>query len=173
MSGEESAAKVKVMVLDVDGVLTDGSIVYDSEGRELKCFNIRDGHGIRMALRAGWKVVIMTGRSSPAVARRASELGVDIVLQGVQDKAAALETLLREQSWSPEEVAYVGDDLPDVPAMRKVGFPVAVSDAVAEVVEAAAYVTSLPGGRGAVREVVEFILKASGRWENAEGKFLG
>ena len=164
---------IKALILDVDGVLTDGSIIYDSEGREIKCFNTKDGHGIKMAQRAGLKVVIMTGRKSSPVSRRAEELGVEIVLQGVKDKASALEALLSEQGWKAEEIAYVGDDLPDLPAMSRAGLSIAVSDAAVEVIQAADHVTTLPGGRGAVREAIELILKSGGQWESLKDKFRG
>jgi 3-deoxy-D-manno-octulosonate 8-phosphate phosphatase (KDO 8-P phosphatase) len=162
---EKSVERIEVLILDVDGVLTDGGIVYDSEGRELKRFNTKDGHGIKMARQAGLAVAIITGRSSLAVSRRAEELGIEAVLQGVKDKVEALEILLKEKGWEAAEVAYMGDDLPDLPVMRRVGFPIAVSDAVEDVLKAARYVTRLPGGKGAVREAIEFILKSSGRWE--------
>lgn len=172
MSGK-GATEIKVLVLDVDGVLTDGSIIYDGEGRELKSFNTKDGQGIKMALRAGLAIAIMTGRRSPPVSRRAEELGVKIVLQEVTDKAAALRTLLEEQGWNAAEVAYMGDDLPDIPAMRRVGFPIAVADAAPEVIQAAKYVTTLPGGKGAVREAIELILKSSGRWDALKDGYMG
>jgi len=168
---DKSVEKVKVLILDVDGVLTDGGIVYDSEGRELKRFNTKDGYGIKMARQAGLAVAIITGRSSLAVSKRAEELGIEAVLQGVKDKVEALETLLKEKGWEAAEVAYMGDDLPDMPVMRRVGFPIAVCDAVEDVLKAAQYVTRLPGGKGAVREAIEFILKSSGRWENLKGGF--
>ena len=163
MCDEEAAVGVKVIVLDVDGVLTDGGVYYDGAGRELMRFDIKDGQGIKMARDAGLTVVIMTGRGSPALSQRAGELGLEIVLQRVSDKTAALESLLKDRGWRAEEVAYVGDDLPDLPAMRRVGLSIAVADAVSEVRETAGYITRRPGGRGAVREAIEFILKAGDR----------
>lgn len=156
---------VKLLVLDVDGVMTDGSIIYTDEGVEIKVFNVRDGHGIKMLRRAGIDTAIITARSSKVVTHRAANLGIALVMQGAIDKAAAFDELLAKTGLHSAQTAYVGDDVIDLPVIRRVGFSVAVADAVAEVKEAAHYVTTLPGGRGAVRETAELILKAQGKWD--------
>ncbi|RMG58849.1 MAG: HAD-IIIA family hydrolase [Deltaproteobacteria bacterium] len=166
------AGRVKLLLLDVDGVLTDGRIIYTSSGDELKFFDVRDGHGIKLLQRAGVKVGIITGRSSDLVARRASELGIEVVYQGQFNKVEALEEILADTGLSPEDVGYVGDDVVDLPVMRRVGFAASVADAHDLVKEAAHYVSPLPGGRGAVRDIVEFILRASGKWETVMSRYL-
>lgn len=163
----EKAQRVRWLVLDVDGVLSDGRIILDGEGNEWKTFDVKDGHRIVMAQRHGIRTVFLSGRESRAVERRAAELGVHRVFQGTRDKAQAMELFLREEGAHPEEVAYLGDDIVDLPALRRVGFAAAVGDAVPEVVEAADWIAVAHGGRGAVRELVEFILKAQGVWEEA------
>lgn len=158
----ELAAGVRLAVFDVDGVFTDGRIWMSSDGVELKAFSVRDGVGIKQLLAAGIEVAIISGRASPAVDRRMAELGVSRVVQGCADKAAALEKLLRETGVAAGEVAYLGDDTPDLPAMRLVGLPCAVADAHPEVLAGAAWTTTLPGGGGAVREFCEYLLRARG-----------
>ncbi|HOD80728.1 MAG: 3-deoxy-D-manno-octulosonate 8-phosphate phosphatase KdsC [Planctomycetes bacterium ADurb.Bin126] len=158
-------AKLDTLVLDVDGVLTDGKIVLTPGGDEIKEFHVRDGAGIKYWQRVGHRLAIISGRSSPAVMRRAEELGVAAVRLNAKDKAPALEEILRELGVTPDRVAAVGDDLPDVPVLRRVAFPVAVADAVDEVRGLAAYVTQARGGYGAVREVIELILRKSGKWQ--------
>lgn len=160
---EERASRVEAIILDVDGVMTDGGLVYHADG-ESKVFNARDGHGIVMARMAGLRTAILTGRTSEVVRRRAAELKVDALREGALRKGEVLDGLLEELSVRPERVCYAGDDLVDIPVMMQVGFPVAVADAVEDVKAAAAWVTSLPGGHGAVRELVEFVLKAKGLW---------
>ena len=169
----EKARRVRWLVLDVDGVLTDGRIVLDGGDGEWKAFDVRDGHRIVMAAREGIRTMFLTGRTSAVVERRAAELGVHRVVQGARDKGAALEALLREEGIAAEETAYLGDDLVDLPAMRRAGLAGAVGDAVPEVLEAADWVSAAPGGRGAVREFVEFLLAAQGRWEQAYARYLG
>lgn len=164
---------IKLLLTDVDGVLTDGSLTFDSSGVESKTFNVRDGLGVRLWQRAGGKVGIITGRVSEIVEQRADELDLDIVFQAVKEKLPVLQDIAKDQDVSVEEVAYLGDDLPDLPAVRAVGFGVAVADAAPELREAADYVTTAPGGRGALREVVEKLLKDSGRWETATGPLHG
>lgn len=171
MDIDKSAAEIKVLILDVDGVLTDGNIILDGQGQEFKAFNTKDGQGIKTAIDAGLTVAIITGRHSQPVLHRARELGIELVLQGVQDKASAMEGLLKEYGWRAEEVAYMGDDLPDLPPMRRAGLAISVSDAAEEVIEAADYVTTRPGGRGAVREAIEYLLKASHRWDQIINKY--
>jgi len=156
--------KLRLLLLDVDGVLTDGSIWLDSRGRELKRFHVRDGAAIKWWQKLGGQVGLVTGRKSRAVAKRARELGVTLVRQGVKDKWPVVQALLTHTGFRAENVCYLGDDLPDLPVLRQVGLGVAPADACPEVQEAAAYVTQNPGGRGAVREVVELILRTRGQW---------
>lgn len=164
--------RIRFLILDVDGVMTDGSITYTSSGEELKTFNCKDGSGIKYWMRSGHAAGIITGRESPMVARRAKELGIAFLKMGEKLKLPAFEAMLAEAEVQPEEVAMIGDDLLDLPILRRVGLPVAVADAVAEVKETAAWITTIPGGRGAVREVIELILKAQGRWEAIMARYL-
>ena len=168
----EKARQVRWLVLDVDGVLTDGRLLLDGAGGEWKAFDVRDGHRIVMAAGEGIRTVFLTGRSSRVVERRAAELGVHRVFQGARDKGAVLATFLREEGIAGAEVAYLGDDVVDLPAMRLAGFAAAVGDAVPEVIAAADWVAVAPGGRGAVREFVEFVLVAQGRWRPALARYL-
>jgi 3-deoxy-D-manno-octulosonate 8-phosphate phosphatase (KDO 8-P phosphatase) len=160
-----AAGRVRLLVVDVDGVLTDGRIVLDNQGNELKFFHVRDGHGLKLLQRAGIEVAIVTGRESAVVERRAAELGIRLVHQGSKRKLEAFESILRETGLREDEVAYVGDDIVDVPVMRRAGFSAAVADAEEYVKEAAMYVTERPGGRGAVREITDLILQAGGHWD--------
>jgi 3-deoxy-D-manno-octulosonate 8-phosphate phosphatase (KDO 8-P phosphatase) len=153
------AAGVRLAVFDVDGVLTDGRLWLSSDGAELKAFNVRDGHGIKRLLAAGVEVAIISGRASPAVDRRMAELGVRRVVQGCDDKAAALRLLLADTGIEAGQAAYLGDDLPDLPAMRTAGLPAAVGDALSEVRAASVWTSSLPGGHGAAREFCELLLR--------------
>lgn len=158
---------IELILSDVDGVLTDGGIMYNNQGIELKKFHIRDGLGIKLWQRAGHKFGILTARTSHIVKVRAAELGIDIVRQGFETKLPAALEIFRELQLSPEQVCYIGDDLTDLPVIRHVGLGVAVADAVTEVRAAAGHITSLSGGQGAVRELVEMILKSQLRWEAA------
>lgn len=160
----DNLAKIKLLLLDVDGVLTDGRIIYDSQGGETKAFDVKDGHGLKLVQRAGIQVGIITGRQSQVVARRAEELGIKIVHQGAKDKTVPFLEILETLTLLPEEVAYVGDDIVDLPVMRKVGFAATVADAVDDVKAYADMVTERRGGRGAVREICDFLLRESGRW---------
>jgi 3-deoxy-D-manno-octulosonate 8-phosphate phosphatase (KDO 8-P phosphatase) len=157
--------RVELILSDVDGVLTDGGIWYDNQGLELKGFHIRDGLGIKLWQRAGFKFGVLTARSSHIVKVRTGELGIDLVRQGFEDKLPIAVELLREERLSLEQACYIGDDLTDLPLVRNMGLGVAVADASEEVRAAAHHVTSAAGGRGAVRELIETILKANGRWE--------
>lgn len=157
-------AGIEMLVLDVDGVLTDGRIITHPDGSESKSFHVLDGHGIRLWQRAGLKMAWLSGRSSTATSRRAAELQVAHVLQDCHFKLPALQQLLEQVGVAAPHVAYVGDDLMDLPPMRYAGFGVAVANAVEEVKQGADYVTARPGGAGAVREVIELILKGAGRW---------
>jgi 3-deoxy-D-manno-octulosonate 8-phosphate phosphatase (KDO 8-P phosphatase) len=164
--------RIKLLVLDVDGVLTDGTLVINADGREIKFFNTLDGHGIRMWRRAGLKVAFLSGRVSEPTVWRAKDLEVDFCFEDCHSKLPVLEELAKQQGLLPEEIAYVGDDLMDLPAMRYAGFSAAVANAVEEVKGCADYVTARSGGDGAVREVIEYILKSSGRWEKLIEKYI-
>lgn len=156
---------IRLLIFDVDGVLTDGRIVYTDGGVEIKAFDVRDGHGIKLVMRCGMDVALITARQSGVVDHRAKDLGIDIVYQGMKDKLKAFDEILDKKSLRPEAAAYVGDDIIDLPVLKRAGFSCAVSDAVDEVKEAVDYVASKPGGRGAVREICELILKAQSRWD--------
>lgn len=162
---EARAAKVQLVVLDVDGVLTDGGMYYGPSGEALKRFDVKDGHGIVMARIAGLPCAILTARTSEIVAVRAKELGIRHVLQGQIDKGAALDRLLDELQLPPEAVAYMGDDTNDVGPLIRVGLPACPADAAPEARERALFISKRPGGHGAVRELLELCLKSSGRWE--------
>ncbi len=166
------AKKIKLLALDVDGVMTDGSIILDNDGNEYKAFYVRDGHGIRMLLEAGITVAIITGRSSKLVVRRAAELGITEVFQKCFDKRLAFKKLLEKYALEDTEVAYVGDDVVDLPIMKQVGLPVAVADAAEEVKRIACMTTNNRGGRGAIREVTDLILKAKGLWKDRLSEYL-
>ena len=153
------------MLSDVDGVLTDGRLAYDSEKTETKQFHIRDGQGIRLWQQNGLDFGLVTARSSPMVERRAEELDIEIVRQGNIDKISTVREIVRSFGCELSEVCYVGDDLPDLAPILAVGLGVAVADAAEEVRQAAQYVTSQPGGQGAIREIIELILKNTDRWE--------
>lgn len=160
-------AKVELLVLDVDGVLTDGSILLDDDGRETKRFNIRDGLGLRVWMRLGFKAAVITGRTGGAVKHRMAELGIEDVVQGSQRKGEALAGLAVRTGVGLDRIACIGDDWPDLAVMRRVGYPMAVADADPRVRAAAVYVTKSPGGRGAVREAVEHLLDAKGLMDRA------
>src|SRR5918997_4450747 len=161
---ESRAARVRLLLLDCDGVLTDGRITPVEGGAELKSFHTRDGHGLVMLHRAGLRSGIISGRKSRLVELRAADLGVSFVRQGALDKVEAFESLLAEAGVEPSQAAYVGDDVVDIPLMRRCGLAVAVADATPDTRAAAHYVTGAPGGFGAVREVCELILKSQGLW---------
>jgi 3-deoxy-D-manno-octulosonate 8-phosphate phosphatase (KDO 8-P phosphatase) len=158
------AQRIRLLLLDVDGVLTDGSIVLGTDALELKAFFVRDGTAIVMARREGIQVGLLSGRSSEVTARRAAELGIDLVAQGEVDKGAACARMLRLSGLSAEDVAYMGDDVLDLPVIRSVGLSAAPADAVPEVLAEAHWVSRFRGGRGAVREFVEVLLASRGRW---------
>jgi 3-deoxy-D-manno-octulosonate 8-phosphate phosphatase (KDO 8-P phosphatase) len=163
---------IKLLLLDVDGVLTDGGIVYSDNDSETKIFNVKDGLGIRLLMEAGIHLGIITGRRSNALSKRCKELGIDLIYDGVANKADALDRILERTGFSFEEVACIGDDLPDLALMRRTGLSIAVADAHATLRENADMITSAKGGRGAVREVCEAILKAKGLWESILERFL-
>lgn len=157
----ERAARVKLLLMDCDGVLTDGRLYFSRDGEELKVFNIKDGQGIVSWHRAGFRSGVITGRSSVMLERRAGELGMHYVVQGSRDKSDDLDRILRETGLGPEEVAFIGDDLSDLGIMERVGLPVAVRDAVKIIRQRAAYITESKGGFGAVREVTDMLLGAA------------
>lgn len=167
----KKAEKVNMLILDVDGVLTDGRIIYDNEGRELKFFHVRDGHGLKLLSRYGIKTGIITGRSSSIVDKRAGELGIEFVFQNVKDKKMVIDQIFKEQQVKPEEIAYVGDDIVDIPVFKRVGLRITVPDAPYEVRKEVDYITLNYAGKGAVREVCEIILKAKGLWEEIMEKY--
>lgn len=164
-------AEITLLCLDVDGVMTDGGIMLDDNGIETKRFHVRDGAGMRMWLKLGYELAIITGRSGKVVQHRARELGVQHVLQGCKDKAAALRELLEQLNLEPRQAAMLGDDLPDLPALRVAGYPMAVADASLEVRQCARFITTKPGGYGAVREAIENLLSSKGRWADAVALF--
>jgi 3-deoxy-D-manno-octulosonate 8-phosphate phosphatase (KDO 8-P phosphatase) len=165
-------ADIKLLVLDVDGVLTDGTIILNADGGETKFFNSLDGHGIRMWQRAGLKVALLSGRLSDPTKRRAKQLEIEYVFEDCHDKLPVLEKFLKQINLTPEAAAYIGDDLMDIPIVRYVGFGIAVANAVDEVKHYADYVTTRSGGHGAVREAIEYILKQSGRWPELMKRYI-
>lgn len=166
------AKTIQMVIFDVDGVLTDGSLFIGDDGQEYKAFNSKDGHGIRMLHESGIQPAIITGRTSNVVAVRARDLGIEIVMQGHRNKRPAFQSLLEQTGLSPEVIAYVGDDVIDLPVMTQVGLPIAVNDAHALVKEHAKWTTTALGGRGAAREVCEFILDSQGLLEDKLQGFL-
>lgn len=163
--------RVELILTDVDGVLTDGGVVYDNQGIETKQFHVRDGLGIKLWQRASYRIGLITARTSQIVKLRAAELGIDLVRQGYEEKLPAARDIMRQLDLDAEKVCFIGDDLPDLAVMKIVGLGVAVADASPEVKSAAQHVTTLGGGRGAVRETIELILKAKGRWDDLIQKF--
>jgi 3-deoxy-D-manno-octulosonate 8-phosphate phosphatase (KDO 8-P phosphatase) len=166
------ARRIKLLLMDCDGVLTDGRLWLMADGDEQKTFHARDGQGISLFHRAGLKTGIISGRTSSAVERRAQELKMSYVRQYAKDKIKVLDEILSEAGVSANECAYIGDDVADIPVMQRVALAVAVADAVEETKQAAHYVTALNGGHGAVREVTDLILKAQGKWDEVMRRFL-
>jgi 3-deoxy-D-manno-octulosonate 8-phosphate phosphatase (KDO 8-P phosphatase) len=158
------AQRLRLLLFDVDGVLSDGTIVVDSAGGEAKAFFVRDGAAVVWARRAGLEVGLLSGRASDATARRAEELGIEVVVQGRLDKGTAYETILRDRKLTDGEVAYMGDDMLDLSVLTRVGVSAAPADAVPEVIRRVDWVSDRPGGRGAVRDFIERVLRARGRW---------
>jgi 3-deoxy-D-manno-octulosonate 8-phosphate phosphatase (KDO 8-P phosphatase) len=168
---ERRVRHIKLLLMDCDGVLTDGRIWLTAEGDEQKAFHVHDGQGIGLFHRAGLRTGIISGRRSDAVERRAEELKISFVRQYANDKVKAFEEILAEAEVSADECAYIGDDIADIPLMQRVEVAIAVADAADETKEAAHYVTRAAGGRGAVREVCEIILKVQGRWDELMRSF--
>ncbi len=165
-------SKIQMLVMDVDGVLTDGTVIINSDGSEGKNFSIVDGHGVKLWHRAGFDSAIISGRPSGATTVRAKQISIGHVLQGCKKKLPAFEKLLKEVSLTADQVAFIGDDLLDLPLVRRAGFGVAVANAVDELKESADYITTRKGGDGAVREVIEYILKNNGKWQELLGRYL-
>lgn len=161
----DELSKIKLLILDVDGVLTDGGIFLNDEGIESKRFNVMDGHRIKMWHRAGGLTAIISGRDTPSTAHRARQLNIAYVMQGCLEKLPAFEELLRLTDLTADQTAYIGDDIMDIPVVRRVGFGVAVANAAEELKQCADYITAQQGGSGAVGEVIEYLLKAAGKWE--------
>jgi len=161
----DKAKKVKVLLLDVDGVLTDGRIIYDSQGRDIKLFHVHDGLGVHLLKKAGIPTILITAKNSKAIKPRARDMQVDRVFAGISPKSAVLERILKKYKVSAEEICFVGDDLLDLCLLKRVGFPVAVLNAADEIKKAACYITVKSGGRGAVREVAELLLKSQNKWQ--------
>jgi len=172
MKDEALAARcrrLRLILSDVDGVLTDGTVLFLPDGSEGKAFHVRDGLGVVLAHRAGLRLGLLSGRASPATLRRAEELGIRLVVQGARDKAAGLREILQGEDLAPNEVAYMGDDVNDLPVMAAVGLTAAPADAPLEVRAQAYMVTEAAGGRGCLREFIEAILRARGDWERVTG----
>lgn len=163
---------IKLLLLDVDGVLTDGSIIVNGDGSESKLFNIRDGAAIVWAQRAGLMIGLLSARLADATSVRASQLGITLVVQGAADKLAGYQQILDDHGLTDEQVGYMGDDLQDLPVLRRAGFSAAPADAAPEVRAAVHWVSASGGGRGAVRECLEHLLRAQGLWRTAVGSFL-
>ena len=163
---------IQLLVMDVDGVLTDGTVIINGDGSEGKFFNLQDGHGIRMWQRAGLQVAFLSGRFSEATKRRAEQLEVEYCIQDCFEKLPEFKKILEQTGVAAQKTAYIGDDLLDLPIIKYAGFGAAVANAVDEVKEAADYITTRCGGKGAVREVIEYILKKSGRWEVLVKRYL-
>lgn len=161
----EKAKKIKLLLLDVDGVLTDGRIIYDSLGRDMKFFDVHDGMGVFLLKKAGIPTILITAKGSKAIKPRARDMKIDKVYADISPKSSVLDKILKDYKIDADEVCFVGDDLVDLCLLKKVGFPVAVNNALDEIKRVCAYVTSKTGGRGAVREAAELLLKAQGKWE--------
>ncbi len=172
MKLDERCKQIELILSDVDGVLTDGGVLFDNQGIEIKQFSVRDGLGIKLWQKAGFRFGLLTARSSHIVKLRAAELNIDIVRQGFEYKLSTAQEILADLELSPEQLCYIGDDLPDLSVLRMAGLGVAVADAVKEMRDAADYVTRVAGGRGAVRETVELILQAKNRWEGLVRNYL-
>lgn len=161
----EKAKKVRLLLLDVDGVLTDGRIIYDSQGRDMKFFDVHDGLGVYLLKKAGIATILITAKGSRAIRPRARDMQVEAVFENISPKTKVLDKILKKYKVNITEICFVADDLVDLGLMERIGFPIAVFNAAPEIKQAAAYITLKQGGRGAVREVAEFILKAQGKWE--------
>lgn len=169
---KERLGKIKLLLMDVDGVLTDGRIIIDANGIESKFFNVKDGHGIKMVQRAGVEVGIISGRESQVVDKRAAELGITRIYQKAHDKLIPYREILAKTGFVDHEVAYIGDDVIDIPVFRRVGFAAAPADAISDVLPHVHFVTNNPGGWGAVREICDLLLKSQNAWDTVAGKYF-
>jgi 3-deoxy-D-manno-octulosonate 8-phosphate phosphatase (KDO 8-P phosphatase) len=167
----ERLKRIKALIVDIDGVMTDGRIIYSIYGDELKFFDVQDGFGLSLLNKAGIKTIIVTAKKSRIVKMRARDMKVTRVYQGFMDKLKPYNDILKRYRLKPEEICFIGDDLIDIPVLKRVGFAVAVPNAVEEVKKSAHFVTSKYGGRGAVREICDMILKAQGKWEQVTSKY--
>lgn len=172
MNLKEKLDKIKLLILDLDGVFTDGNIILNEDGSESKRFNLHDGHGIKMLLRTGVKAAIISGREARVTQIRAEQVGIELLYQGQKKKLPAFEKILDDLSLNNEQVAYIGDDLLDLPLVKRAGFGVAVANAVDELKEAADYITKKAGGDGAVREVIDLIMKTTGTWDTQMQRYI-
>lgn len=168
---KEKLRKVKLLILDVDGVMTDGRIIMDNEGCEMKNFDVRDGHGLKIIQRYGIKVALLTGRQSKVVEHRARDLEIEDVYQGAFNKKDVFEKILEKHKLSAGAAAFMGDDIVDIPVLKRVGFSAAVADALDVVKKSVDYITKNRGGHGAVREICEMILQAQGKWPEIAAKY--
>ena len=168
---QEKIKHIKLLILDVDGVLTDGKILYNDRGEEIKAFNVKDGHGLKLLMRSGTEVALITGRESKVVLHRARDLGIKHVYQRATNKIDVYEKILRGKKLEDKHVGFIGDDLVDIPVLRRVGFSATVWDAIPEVKEIVDYVASKKGGDGAVREVCELLLKVQNKWEEITERY--
>ena len=167
----EKTKYIRLLVLDVDGVMTDGKIIMDHMGHEIKNFNVKDGHGIKILMKYGIDVILLTGRRSSVVEHRARDLGIGEIHQGIFNKLGVSEEILKKRSLDYANIAYVGDDIVDIPLLKRVGFSVAVADAADDVKKYVDYVTRNKGGHGAVREVCELILQGQDKWDDVAKKY--
>jgi 3-deoxy-D-manno-octulosonate 8-phosphate phosphatase (KDO 8-P phosphatase) len=168
----QRAARIKLLILDIDGVLTDGRVIYDSKGQEIKFFDVTDGHGLRLLQRAGVEIIWLSGRESEVNRMRAKELGISEIHEDAKIKLPVLEKILAGHKLGPEHVAYMGDDLIDLPAMRAVGLALAPASARPEVKAEAHWVARHQGGRGAVRDACELLLRSSGAWDEVTARYF-
>ena len=168
---EEKAKKIKLLVMDVDGVLTDGRIIYSDSGDQQKFFDVTDGMGLSLLSRAGLKSAILTAKGSRLVAKRSKDMHVDKVYQNALRKAEVFKKILSDFKVTPEEVCFIGDDVVDIPVLKKVGLAVGVPNAVLEVKNEVHYITMRPGGRGAVREIIDIILKSQDKWDEVMKRY--
>lgn len=168
----EKAKNIELIILDVDGVMTDGSLFFGDDGQQYKAFNSLDGHGIRMVQECGFAIAIITGRQSEVVNHRMNDLGVTTIYQGYRDKTPAYDQLIKDTCLSDDQIAYVGDDVVDLPVMSRVGLPIAVQNAHPYVKQHAEWVTEASGGRGAVREVCEMMIRSKGLLDDKLASYL-
>ena len=167
----EKLQHIKILIMDVDGVMTDGRIIINDDGRETKNFDVRDGHGIKLVQRYGIEVVLLTGRQSEVVKHRANELGIKEVHQKIFNKKEVFVEILQKNNLNADQAAFIGDDIIDIPVLKEAGFSATVADAIDIVKKTVDYVTKNKGGRGAVREVCEMLLQAQGRWPEIAAKY--